>query len=139
MGLMMERDEGENEGENEGEGENEDSIKLNLWVKDPLPPSFEAGRVFLRITRRQEETGESCLDQEAELYLDAKHQPADTYMSSLRRGASAAERPHLIASTRSGAGYLSSSRKPKHAIAEFVLHTFGWNFMRRKRTGSSKW
>ena len=133
--------EGENEGENEGEGEgeNEDSIKLNLWVQDPLPPSFEAGRVFLRITRRPEETGESCLDQEAELYLDAKHQPADTYMSSLRRGASTAERPHLIASTRSGAGYLSSSRKPIHAIAEFVLHTFGWNFMRRKRGSSGQY
>ena len=125
--------EAENAGEGEGGGENEDSIRLNLWVKDPLSPSFEPGRFFLRITRRPDETGESCRDREAELYLDAKHQPADTYMSSLRRGASSAERAHLIASTRSGAGYLSSPRKPKHAIAEFVLHRFGWNFMRKKR------
>ena len=125
---------GGDEGGDDEDGD-ENAIDLNLWVKDPLSPSFEPGRVFLRITRRADETGESCRDQEAELYLDAKHQPADTYMSALRRGASAAERPHLIASTRSGAGYLSSPRKPKHAISEFALHTFGWNFMKRKRTG----
>ena len=131
--------EGENEGEGEGEGENEDSIKLNLWVKDPLSPSFEPGRFFLRITRRPEETGESCLDQEVELYLDAKHQPADTYMSSMRRGASAAQRADLIAATRFGrAGYLSSPRRPKHAISEFLLHKFGWNFMKRKRVGRGR-
>ena len=54
-------------------------------------------------------------------------------MSALRRSASQAERARLIASTRSGAGYLSSPRKPKHAIAEFELHRFSWNFMRLKR------
>lgn len=117
----------------DGENENKGPLIVNLWVKDPLSPGFEPGRFFLRSTRRPEDTNKTFLDQEVELYLDAKHQPVDTYMSALRRSASQAERARLIASTRSGAGYLSSPRKPKHAIAEFELHRFSWNFMRLKR------
>ena len=116
----------------------DDKTKLSLWAKDPLPPAFEVGRHFMWLTRRQSESIEALMEQEVELYLDGKHQPADTYMSSMRQNASAAERARLIASTRSGAGYLSNARKPKHAISEFELYRFGWNFMRRRRTRKNR-
>lgn len=68
-----------------------------------------------------------------ELYLYGKHQPVDTYMSSLRQLASTAERARLIASVRHGAGYVSSPRMPTSIVSELALHRFRWNFMRRRR------
>ena len=73
-----------------------------------------------------------------ELYLYGEHQPADTYMSSLRQLVSTAERSHLIAATKFGrAGYLSAPRLVKPIISEFLLHRFYWNFMRRRRSRKS--
>ena len=72
-------------------------------------------------------------DKEVELYLYGKHQPVDTYMSSLRQLASTAERARLIAAVRHGAGYVSSPRLPTSIISEIALHRFRWNFMRRRR------
>ena len=113
---------------------------LDLWVKDEYAPAFEPNRRFLWLTRRpvptqdlSEEKLQQQFDKEAELYLYGKHQPVDTYMSSLRQLASTAERARLIASVRHGAGYVSSPRLPMSIISEIALHRFRWNFMRRRR------
>lgn len=113
---------------------------LDLWVQDKYAPAFEPNRRFLWLTRRavptqnpSEQELRQQFDKEVELYLHGKHQPADTYMSSLRQLASTAERARLIASVRHGAGYVSSPRLPTSIISEIALHRFRWNFMRRRR------
>ena len=113
---------------------------LDLWVTDKYAPAFEPNRRFLWLTRRPDPTQDLSkeeinkqFDKEVELYLYGKHQPVDTYMSSLRQLASTAERARLIASVRHGAGYVSSPRVPTSIISEFALHRFRWNFMRRRR------
>ena len=113
---------------------------LDLWVWDENAPPFEPNRQFQWLTRRlpptkgltEEEIKEQS-DKEVDLYLYGKHQPVDTYMSSLRQLASTAERARLIASVRHGAGYVSSPRLPTPIISELALHRFRWNFMRRRR------
>ena len=111
---------------------------LDLWVRDPLAPMFEPGRHFLWLTRPRDIPMKNTIDEEVELYLKGAHQPADTYMNSLRQRASAAERARLVASTRFSAGYVSNARLPKPAISEFILHRFNWNFMRRRHPKKNK-
>ena len=129
-------------------GPGEDKAAMNLWVNDPFPPMFEPSRRFLWLTRRTvprldpgDEGNEKFTEQierEVDLYLHGAHQPADTYMSSLRQLISTAERSHLIAATRFGrAGYVSAPRLVKPVISEFLLHRFYWNYMRRRRTRKS--
>ena len=126
-------------------GTGEDKAAMNLWVKDPFPPMFEPSRRFLWMTRRtvpeddlSDEEINKQIESEVELYLYGEHQPADTYMSSLRQLVSTAERSHLIAATRFGrSGYLSAPRLVKPIISEFLLHRFYWNFMRRRRSRKS--
>ena len=113
---------------------------LDLWIWDEYAPPFEPNRQFQWLTRRlpppkgltKEEVKEQS-DKEVNLYLYGKHQPVDTYMSSLRQLASTAERARLIAAVRHGAGYVSSPRLPMPIISELALHRFRWNFMRRRR------
>ena len=113
---------------------------MDLWVWDENAPPFEPNRQFQWLTRRlpptngltEEEIKEQS-DKEVDLYLYGKHQPVDTYMSSLRQLASTAERARLIAAVRHGAGYVSSPRLPTPIISELALHRFRWNFMRRRR------
>ena len=113
---------------------------LDLWVQDKYAPAFEPNRRFLWLSRRpvptqdlSEEELQQQFDKEVKLYLYGKHQPVDSYMSSLRQLASTAERARLIASVRHGAGYVSSPRLPSSIISEIALHRFRWNFMRRRR------
>lgn len=113
---------------------------LDLWVQDKFAPAFEPNRRFLWLSRRpvptqdlSEEELQQQFDKEVKLYLYGKHQPVDSYMSSLRQLASTAERARLIASVRHGAGYVSSPRLPSSIISEIALHRFRWNFMRRRR------
>ena len=113
---------------------------LDLWVWDEKAPAFEPYRRFLWLTRKpaptqglSKEEINNQFDKEVELYLYGKHQPVDTYMSSLRQLASTAERARLIAAVRHGAGYVSSPRLPTSIISEIALHRFRWNFMRRRR------
>ena len=113
---------------------------LNLWVRDDYAPPFEPNRQFLWLTRRlpspqplTEEEAKKQADDEVDLYLHGKHQPVDTYMSSLRQLASTAERARLPASAAGGGGYVSSPRLPTSIISELALHRFRWNFMRRRR------
>ena len=126
-------------------GTGEDKAAMNLWVKDPFPPMFEPSRRFLWMTRRtvpeddlSDEEIKKQIESEVELYLYGEHQPADTYMSSLRQLVSTAERSHLIAATKFGrAGYVSAPRLVKPIISEFLLHRFYWNYMRRRRSKKS--
>ena len=111
---------------------------LDLWVRDPLAPMFEPGRHFLWLTRPRGKPNKDIIDKEVDLYIKGSHQPADTYMNSLRQRASAAERARLVASTRFSAGYVSNARMPKPAISEFILHRFNWNFMRRRHPKKNK-
>ena len=113
---------------------------LDLWVWDKKAPAFEPHRRFLWLTRRptppldlSKKEIKQQFEKEVELYLYGKHQPVDTYMSSLRQLASTAERARLIASVRHGAGYVSSPRLPTSIVSELALHRFRWNFMRRRR------
>ena len=129
-------------------GVSDNKAAMNLWVNDPYSPMFEPSRRFLWLTRRtipehnpddkDDETFNKQIESEVELYLYGEHQPADTYMSSLRQLISTAERSHLIAATRYGrAGYVSSPRLVKPVISEFLLHRFYWNYMRRRRSKKS--
>ena len=129
-------------------GPGEDKAAMNLWVNDPFPPMFEPSRRFLWLTRRtlpghepddeDDKQFATQIESEVDLYLHGEHQPADTYMSSLRQLISTAERSHLIAATKFGrSGYLSAPRLVKPVISEFLLHRFYWNYMRRRRSKKS--